>query len=64
MKAVATFILHSETKGAVRYQEVDSSGSAMEMADASVHTLYLRKTFLKAQGAKVPQALKITIESK
>ena len=40
-----SFIKEKETKGAVRYQEVDDKGSPLEMTNgAKVGVLYFRKT--------------------
>jgi hypothetical protein len=51
------FIVEKETKGAVRYKEVDDAG-----ADAFapiVGTLYLRKSGMP--GGKIPQNVSVTI---
>lgn len=49
-----------ETKGAVRFQEVDSNGNAVEVVDGVIGTLYVRKTAL---GGKVPTTLTLTIQT-
>ena len=41
-----TMLLDRETKGALRYQEVDSSGAALELVNSVIGTLYLRKSAL------------------
>jgi hypothetical protein len=38
------FKLEKETKGALRYQEVDDAGKAVEQASAKIGTLYMRKS--------------------
>ena len=38
------FKLEKETKGALRYQEVDEKGEAIEQAWAKIGTLYVRKS--------------------
>ena len=40
------FKLEKETKGALRYQEVDEKGEVIEQAWAKIGTLYLRKSAL------------------
>jgi hypothetical protein len=42
------FKLEKETKGALRYQEVDEKGEAIERAWAKIGTLYMRK---RARGS-------------
>lgn len=58
----ALFIIDRETKGALRFQEVDAEGTALDIAEASVGTLYIRKSALDKAGIKSPRGLKITIE--
>jgi hypothetical protein len=53
-----TFLLERETKGAFRYQEVDSNGRPLDLADATVGVLYVRKAAL---GAAKPKSLTVTI---
>jgi hypothetical protein len=53
-----TFVLEKETKGAVRYQEVNAEGKAIEQAESVVGTIYLRKTAL---DGKIPQRVTVTI---
>ncbi len=38
------FVLERETKGALRYQEVDDTGKPVEQVWAKIGTLYIRKT--------------------
>jgi hypothetical protein len=38
------FKLEKETKGALRYQEVDDKGEVIEQAWAKIGTLYMRKS--------------------
>jgi hypothetical protein len=53
--------LEKETKGALRYQEVDEKGEPIEQASAKVGTLYLRKSSIE-HGAPFPKALRVTVE--
>jgi hypothetical protein len=63
MSAIAVrFKLEKETKGALRYQEVDEKGEVIEPAWAKVGTLYLRKSAFE-RGAAFPQLLRVTIET-
>ena len=58
-KMVVRFKLERETKGAVRYEEVDKSGNKKAIADgATVGTLYLRKSSV---GDAIPKSLTVTI---
>lgn len=62
MTTVVRFILERETKGALRYQEVDEKGAVIEEADKyTIGTLYLRK---HAFPAPFPQAIVLTVETK
>lgn len=54
------FKLEKETKGAVRYFEVDEHGNAAE-AWAKVGTLYVRKTAF--ERGNIPRELSVTIEA-
>ena len=49
-----------ETKGAIRYQEVDDKGKPVEQANAMVGTLYTRKA---RWNGVWPQAILVTIET-
>ena len=57
----ATFKFEKETKGALRYQEIDEKGQVIEQVWAKVGTLYLRKNAF-ARGAKFPKNLSVTIQ--
>jgi len=65
-----TFKLHAETKGAVRYQEVNAKGQPVEGDDAFIGTLYFRKAkFGKlsddwASAGKPSETITITVASK
>lgn len=54
------FILERETKGAVRYQEVDSNGNLKDSDDsgAVINKVYIRK---KGLGTTPPRTLKMVI---
>ena len=52
------FELERETKGAIRYMEVDEDQEAVEGDAKVIGTLYIRKTAFKG---KVPTALTVTI---
>jgi hypothetical protein len=56
------FELEKETKGALRYQEIDEKGEAIEQALAKVGTFYVRKSAFE-QGAAFPQTLRVTVET-
>jgi hypothetical protein len=58
----ARFKLEKETEGALRYQEVDEKGEAIEQAWAKIGTLYVRKSAFEP-GAVFPQTLRVTVES-
>lgn len=54
-----TFSFEKETKGAVRYQETDSSGIPVKIeGGAKIGTLYVRKSALNGE---MPMKLKVTI---
>jgi hypothetical protein len=56
------FILEKETKGALRYQQVDKNGQPKSIdAGAEVGTLYLRKSAFNGSG--FPKNLKVNIET-
>jgi hypothetical protein len=46
--------LEKETKGALRYQEVDEKGEVIEQAWAKIGTLYVRKRLNEALAPEVP----------
>ncbi len=58
----ARFKLEKETKGALRYQEVDEKGELIEQAWARIGTLYLRKSAFE-RGAAFPQFLRVTVDA-
>jgi hypothetical protein len=56
------FKLEKETKGALRYQEVDDKGEVIEQAWAKIGTLYMRKSAFE-RGASFPQMLRVTVDT-
>jgi hypothetical protein len=56
------FKFEKETKGALRYEEVDEKGEAIGQASAKIGSLYLRKSAFE-RGAAYPQSLRVTIET-
>lgn len=55
------FALERETKGAVRFQEVDGKGAALDIADgAQIGTLYVRKSALP--GGVIPKSLDVEVK--
>ena len=54
----ASFQLERETKGAVRYMEVDDKDKPIQ-EDFKIGILYFRKS---AFGAKIPERLTITVD--
>jgi hypothetical protein len=61
MRKQVTARLFDETEGALRYREVDSSGTPIhgDQAGAFLGDIYLRKM---AVTGKPPQQIKVTIE--
>ena len=57
-KFTVPFLLERETKGAVRYMEVDDKGKPIQ-EDFKIGILYVRKS---AFGAKIPERLTITVD--
>ncbi len=55
------FKLEKETKGALRYQEVDEKGEVIEQAWSKIGTLYVRKSAFE-RGAAFPQRLHVKVE--
>jgi hypothetical protein len=55
------FKLERETKGALRYQEVDDKGDPIEQAWAKIGTLYVRKSAFE-RGTAFPQTLRVTVD--
>ena len=52
--------LERETKGAVRYQELDAAGKPVEAMDgAKIGTLYVRKSAFSGQA---PTSIQVTVE--
>jgi len=58
----ARFKLEKETKGALRYQEIDDKGEVIEQAWAKIGTLYLRKSAFE-RGTLFPQILRVKVET-
>jgi len=56
------FKLEKETKGALRYQEVDEKGEVIEQVWTKIGTLYVRKNAFE-RGAAFPQFLRVTVET-
>jgi hypothetical protein len=57
----ARFAFDRETKGAVRFQETDiATGRPLDMQEAAIGTLYLRKSVLKGI---TPAAITVSIET-
>ena len=56
------FKLEKETKGALRYQEVDEKGEVIEQAWAKIGTLYVRKSAFEC-GAAFPPELRVTLDT-
>jgi hypothetical protein len=53
-------MFEKETKGALRYQEIDEKGEVIEQAWAKIGTLYMRKSAFE-RGTKFPRQLSVTI---
>jgi len=58
----AKFKFKQETKGALRYEEVDEKGTPIEQAWVKIGTIYLRKSAF-VRGAAYPQELRVTVEA-
>jgi len=56
------FKLEKETKGALRYQEVDEKGEGIEAPGAKIGILYIRKSAFE-RGTAWPQELRVTVEA-
>ena len=56
----AKFQFERETKGAVRFQEIDEAGTVLDFKEAAIGTLYLRKSALNGQ---VPTMITVSIEA-
>ena len=61
-KFTAEFLLERETKGALRYQEVEDKGQPVETVWAKIGTLYIRKTAFE-RGVEPPNRLTVTVEA-
>jgi hypothetical protein len=59
---IVKFQFEKETKGALRYQEVDDTGATIDQAWARVGLLYLRKSGLE-RGEPFPRDLVVRIET-
>lgn len=59
-KIIAIFTVERETKGAVRYQEIDVKGNILEMGDSKIGTIYVRKTAFNSPT--FPQKITVTVE--
>ena len=61
---IVKFELLTETKGAVRYQEVDKDGVALksDTDGAVVGSLYLRKAALNKIGKGVPKTIRVHMD--
>jgi hypothetical protein len=62
-KITAQFVLERETKGALRYQEVDEQGAPIEQVWAKIGTLYIRKTAFE-RGTEPPKRIAVTVEAR
>lgn len=58
MKKVLKFVIERETKGAVRYMEVDNTNKEVDLVNQTVGTIYLRKSAL---GGVMPTRLQVEI---
>lgn len=56
MNVTLHFVPERETKGAVRFKEVNADGT--DVFDAKIGTLYIRKS---AMGGKIPQRVAVAI---
>jgi hypothetical protein len=59
MARVLNFIFERETKGAVRYKEVDGNKQVVAQPDAVLGTFYIRKSAL---NGTIPKGYKVTLE--
>ena len=57
----ARFKLEAETKGAVRYHEVNDKGESEQLRE-KIGALYIRKSAFE-RGASFPQVLLVTVEA-
>jgi hypothetical protein len=52
--------LERETKGAVRFYEVNSNGRVATLEESLLGTIYLRKSAL---GGEVPASIEVTVKT-
>jgi hypothetical protein len=63
MQIEVHFKLEKETRGALRYVEVDEKGEViLEHASAKIGSLYMRKSAFES-GAAYPQTLRVIVET-
>lgn len=60
MELVANFKLDRQTKGALRYMEVNSDGKVLDQSSCTVGTLYIRKAAYS--DGEYPEAIRIQIQ--
>jgi hypothetical protein len=58
----ATFKLDEETKGALRYQEIDTDGNRVTSGLMQMGTVYLRKTALAGRRPTIIQVTAIEMD--
>lgn len=61
MKTELRFVIEKETKGAIRYVEVDDADRPKDLADATIGTLYVRKSYLQRAGVVGNDADYVTV---
>jgi len=60
---IVSFQFERETKGAVRFQEVDDKGNVLSMGDgAKIGTLYIRKSAFNGEGTPKKIQLAVTVQ--
>jgi hypothetical protein len=62
MQIEVRFKLEKETRGALRYLEVDENGELIEQPWAKIGSLYVRKSAF-GHGAVYPQTLRVVVET-
>lgn len=60
MEFAVRFARKHETKGAVRFQEVDNKGNIVEFKESQIGTLYIRKNALQLP---FPDFVTVTIKT-
>jgi len=55
----AKFMLERETKGALRYQEIDGAGEPLKYDEIKMGNIYIRKSALNGEK---PQFLEVTVK--